>query len=175
MSDLSVLLSSFGVSGQSVWCRHISCVCALRQKTWRPAISEWFPFYLRKFSVWAVFCPGAHGPSQWTKFWLEPCLQTSAFLLSVTNRRVTGREALWYKSHLVARANPQRHVWFPSQNKRNFYWCTFLTSGFLNLHNIHVSLCIGSASWYQLSISMSFTFSRRTPCIPWNPTVKELG
>lgn len=50
----------------------------------------------------------------------------------------------------------------------------FFDFRFLEPHNIHVSLCIGSASWYHLSISMSFTFSRRTPCIPWNPTVKEL-
>lgn len=50
----------------------------------------------------------------------------------------------------------------------------FFDFRFLEPYNIHVSLCIGSASWYHLSISMSFTFSRRTPCIPWNPTVKEL-
>lgn len=50
----------------------------------------------------------------------------------------------------------------------------FFDLKFLEPYNIHVSLCIGSVSWYHLSISMSFTFSLRTPCIPWNTTVKEL-
>lgn len=88
--------------------------------------------------------PGAHGPSQWTKFWLEPCLQTSA----------------------------SRLIRFTKQAQ--FLLIHFFNLKFLEPYNIYVSLCIGSVSWYHLSISMSFTFSRRTLCIPWNPTVKEL-
>ena len=128
MSYLLVLFSSFGVSGQWVWCRHNSCVCALRQKTWRPAISEWFPFYLRKVSVWAVFCGS-----------------------QVRMVHLSGPNFGWSHAYKPQRHESSRH------GKRGIVMHVFDLK-FLEPYNIHVSLCIGSVSWYHLSISMSFTF-----------------
>ena len=125
---------------------------------------------------------GAHGPSQWTKFWLEPCRQTSAFLAkSRQNGSAQRHESSRHRKRGIvvqvtscSQGKSPASRLIPFTKQAQLLLIHFFDLKFLEPHNIHVSLCIGSVFWYHLSISMSFTFSRRTPRIPRNPTVKEL-